>query len=780
MQNNQIKQISNPVKTVIALPVQKYKVLNKNKSKNVVTNVTNEYKEIFTALLKIQDETYSISEIEKVNKFLSQSNSSIEDLKTKFVNMNKAKEIEKLLTNKYPQLNGYITEIQIKYTRDKNNNLNAAHKITIEFNGKSNQLSFSYLTGKLAQKKYKGSDIEEFVKNVKEENDFSELDRLEAEIPSLKGHIKLGERITNYDFYVYIYKNISNQDEIPIKRNYSTLLKKKEDYKNLSFEGIYILLEDANNRTVKTEDEYLNEYVLNLLPDTEKERISSFEVAGNKNKEIRIKLKDKDVILIAKLNKLYKRKSEQKRYNSIEDLFKSKANGRNSKTDEEYLNEYVLNLVPNSERERISSYKITGESGYKEVEIQLKGLENPVKIKISLLGERKRKNKEYNSIEELFTINENNKPLTEKEIKEKLGNKAKYFHSFEKERNEEKQEYKYFVIFNINGCITPKWAFTTVKNYLSLNDTEFEDKVKNGPKSKTKTDKEVEDDLKSNPKYIETINRYNNSHSTKLIFETTKLIERTKSTSTQKFSIRDSFNKEWEFSRGGLNFENHTIRFSSSQNFSCADNRNVSQGEAIVEDTITRLSRNIPFGVRSQDNSLLENHIFDYVFNAVGNPYAILEIDGAQHYDEESETFTRTSLEEQKNKDKEKNVFANQNNLKMARIRYDKLDRKIEQLLFEVTIYITFLNFSNIQHEGLNKINQKRFQEEVNFHLKNSLQDILTELELENTDENIKQLYEDLEWMLESHNESENIPEDIFNELPILNLIKEKFNIKYF
>ena len=778
MSNNQVTQISNPVKTLITLPAQKYKVLNKNKSKNVVTNVTNEYKEIFTALLKIQDETYSISEIEKVNKFLSQSNSSIEDLKTKFVNMNKAKEIEKLLTNKYPQLNGYITEIQIKYTRDKNNNLNAAHKITIEFNGKSNQLSFSYLTGKLAQKKYKGSDIEEFVKNVKEENDFSELDRLEAEIPSLKGHIKLGERITNYDFYVYIYKNISNQDEIPIKRNYSTLLKKKEDYKNLSFEGIYILLEDANNRTVKTEDEYLNEYVLSLLPDTEKERISSFEVVGNKNKEIRIKLKDKDVILISKLNKLYKRKSEQKRYNSIEDLFKSKVNGRNSKTDEEYLNEYVLNLVPNSEKERISSYKITGKSGYKEVEIQLKGLENPVKMKISSLGERKRKNKEYNSIEELFTINENNKPLTEKEIKEKLGNKAKYFHSFEKERDEKQQGYKYFVIFNINGHITPKWAFNTVKNYLSLNDTEFEEKVKNGPKSKTKTDKEVEDDLKNNSNYIETINKYNNSNSNKLKIETTKLIERIRQ--RQKFSICDSFDKELEFYRSGLNFEMHTIRFSSSQNFSCADNRNVSQGEAIVEETINRLSRNIPFGARSQDNSLLENHIFDYVFNVTGNPYAILEIDGAQHYDEESETFTRTSLEEQKNKDKEKNVFASQNNLKMARIRYDKLERKIEKLLFEASIYITFLNFSNIQHEGLNEKNQKRFQDEVNFHLNNSLQDILTELELEDTDENIKQLYEDLEWMLESHNESENIPENIFNELPILNLIKEKFNIKYF
>lgn len=116
----------------------------------------------------------------------------------------------------------------------------------------------------------------------------------------------------------------------------------------------------------------------------------------------------------------------------------------------------------------------------------------------------------------------------------------------------------------------------------------------------------------------------------------------------------------------------------------------------------------------------------------------------------------------------------------MARIRYDKLERKIEKLLFEASIYITFLNFSNIQHEGLNEKNQKRFQDEVNFHLNNSLQDILTELELEDTDENIKQLYEDLEWMLESHNESENIPENIFNELPILNLIKEKFNIKYF
>ena len=705
MQNNQITQISNPVKTVIALPVQKHKFLNEDKSKFVVTNATNEYKEIFTALLKNQDETYSISEIEKVNKLLSKSNSSIEELKTKFVNMNKAKEIEKLLINKYPQLDGYITEIQIRYRRDKKNNIHPAHSITIEFNGESNQLSFSYLTGKSGQKKYKDSNIEEFVKAVKtvreksyEKNYFSKFEELEIEIPSLKGHIKQGETKQNNDSYVYIYKNISNENEEPIKRNCSTLLKNKEKYKNLPFEEIYILLEKTNK----------------------------------------------------------------------------------NKPDNEYLNKYVLDLLPNSEKERISGFKVKGKTGNKEIEIQLNDGELPLKMKIATLGSRKLKNTKYNSIEELFKLNENNKPLTEKEIKEKLGNKAKYFHNFEKERDEKQQGYKYFVIFNINGHITPKWAFNTVKNHLSLNDTEFEEKVKNGPKSRTKTDKEVEDDLKRNPKYIETINKYNNSHSTKLRFETTKLIERTKSTGTQKFSIRDSFDKEWEFSRSGLNFENQTIRFSSSQNFSSADNRNVSQGEAIVEKSITILSRNIPFGVRSQDNSLLENHIFDFVFNVAGNPYAILEIDGAQHYDEESETFTRTSLEEQKNKDKEKNVFANQNNLKMARIRYDKLDRKIEQLLFEANIYITFLNFSNIQHEGLNKTNQKRFQEEVNFHLKNSLQDILTELELENTDENIKQLYEDLEWMLESHNESENIPEDIFNELPILNLIKEKFNIKYF
>lgn len=705
MQNNQITQISNPVKTVIALPVQKHKFLNEDKSKFVVTNATNEYKEIFTALLKNQDETYSISEIEKVNKLLSKSNSSIEELKTKFVNMNKAKEIEKLLINKYPQLDSYITEIQIRYRRDKKNNIHPAHSITIEFNGESNQLSFSYLTGKSGQKKYKDSNIEEFVKAVKtvreksyEKNYFSKFEELEIEIPSLKGHIKQGETKQNNDSYVYIYKNISNENEEPIKRNCSTLLKNKEKYKNLPFEEIYILLEKTNK----------------------------------------------------------------------------------NKPDNEYLNKYVLDLLPNSEKERISGFKVKGKTGNKEIEIQLNDGELPLKMKIATLGSRKLKNTKYNSIEELFKLNENNKPLTEKEIKEKLGNKAKYFHNFEKERDEKQQGYKYFVIFNINGHITPKWAFNTVKNHLSLNDTEFEEKVKNGPKSRTKTDKEVEDDLKRNPKYIETINKYNNSHSTKLRFETTKLIERTKSTGTQKFSIRDSFDKEWEFSRSGLNFENQTIRFSSSQNFSSADNRNVSQGEAIVEKSITILSRNIPFGVRSQDNSLLENHIFDFVFNVAGNPYAILEIDGAQHYDEESETFTRTSLEEQKNKDKEKNVFANQNNLKMARIRYDKLDRKIEQLLFEANIYITFLNFSNIQHEGLNKTNQKRFQEEVNFHLKNSLQDILTELELENTDENIKQLYEDLEWMLESHNESENIPEDIFNELPILNLIKEKFNIKYF
>lgn len=703
MQNNQITQISNPVKAVITLPVQKHKFLNKDKSKIVVTNATNEYKEIFTALLKIQDETYPISEIEKVNKFLSKSNSSIEDLKTKFVNMNKAKEIEKLLINKYPQLDGCITEIQIKYRKDNKNNIYPAHSITIEFNGKSNQLSFSYLTSKSGQKKYKDSNIEEFVKTVKtvreksyEKNYFSKFEELEIEIPSLKGHIKQGETKQNNDSYVYIYKNISNENEEPIKRNCSTLLNNKEKYKNLPFEEIYILLEKTNK----------------------------------------------------------------------------------NKPDIEYLNKYVLDLLPNSEKERISSFKVKGKTGNKEIEIQLNDGELSLKMKIATLGSRKFKNKKYNSIEDLFKLNENNKPLTEKEIKEKLGNKAKYFHNFEKERDEKQQGYKYFVIFNINGHITPKWIFNTVKNYLSLNDTEFEEKVKNGPKSKTKTDKEVENDLKNNFNYIETINKYNNSNSNKLKIETTRLIERIGQ--RQKFSICDSFDKELEFYRSGLNFEMHTIRFSSSQNFSCADNRNVSQGEAIVEETINRLSRNIPFGARSQDNSLLENHIFDYVFNVAGNPYAILEIDGAQHYDEESETFTRTSLEEQKNKDKEKNVFASQNNLRMARIRYDKLDRKIEKLLFEATIYITFLNFSNIQHEGLNEKNQKRFQKEVNFHLNNSLQDILTELELEDTDENIKQLYDDLEWMLEYHNGSENIPEDIFNELSILNLIKEKFNIEYF
>ena len=705
MQNNQVTQISNPGKTVIALPVQKYKVLNKNRTKNVVTNATNEYKEIFTALLKIQDETYSISEIEKVNKFLFKSNSSIEELKTKFVNMNKAKEIEKLLINKYPQIDGYITEIQIKYRKDKKNNIHPAHSITIEFNGKSNQLSFSYLTGKDGQKKYKNADIKEFVKFKNCFYNTTVLNRLENEIPSLKGHIKVEKVNKNektWDFYVYIYKDISNESEEPFKRNFSTLLRNKEKYKNLSFDEIYSLLENnfKKYKPKKSEEDVFNEFVLDLIPDFEKERIISFKIRGEKNlREIEVELRDKKYPLTAKLERLRKRKKENEKYNSIEDLFKLK---------------------------------------------------------------------------------KDNKLMSEESIKEKLGDKAKYFHKFEKVRDEDNKNHYYFIFFNIEGHITPKWKWATITNYLSLSDEEFKERIKNGVKPKTKTDKEVEYDLKLNPKYIETINKYNNKNSNKLRIETTKLIERTKTTSTQKFSIRDSFDNELEFYRSGLDFKTYTIRFSSSQNFSCAGNRNVSKGEYIVEETITSLSKNIPFGVRSQDNSLLENHIFDYVFNVAGNPYAILEVDGTQHYNEEAETFTRTPLEEQRNKDKEKNVFASQNNLRMARIRYDKLEREIEKLLFEANIYITFLNFSNIQYEELNKKNQERFQEEVNFHLKHSLQDILTELELEDTDENIKQLYGDLEWMLEYHNESENIPENILNELPILNQIKEKFNIRYF
>jgi hypothetical protein len=612
MLKNTVVEISKQ-HTKTDIPLRQY--FNKKHSK---ISINNNSKEFLNELLENKDGIVTISKLKKHKKFLLNLNLSFGELKKSIEDMEKAEEVEKKLIKEYPQLNGYITQIQIKYIRNKNNYIIPIHKITLEFNGETKTFNLSYLLNK----------------------------------------------------------------------------KTKNKYKNLS----------------------------------------------------------------------------------IKDFMKVKRVSTKTRSEEEYLNKYILSFVPNSEKERIESYKVTGEET-KKIEIKLKGVKDILEMKIHTLRDRKSKNKKYNSIEDLCKL-KNNKTLTEKDIKEKLGDKVKYFHSFERVRNEEKRINNYFVIFNVNGNITAKVALTTVKNYLNLNDKEFEEKIKNGKKYKTKTDKEVEDDLKSNLKYIEVINRYNNRHSDKLIIETTKLIERTKT--QQKFSIRDSSDKELEFSRTGLNFTTYTIKFNSSQNIGYVENRNVSQGESIVEETITRLSKNIPFGVRSQDNSLLGNHIFDYVFNAAGNPYAILEIDGAQHYTEASESFTRTSLEEQRNKDKEKNVFASQNNLRMTRIRYDKLERKIEKLLFEATIYITFLNFSNIQYEGLNKKNQKRFQEEVNFNLKNTLTDILEELDLEDTDENIKQLYEDLEWMLESHNESENIPEDIFNELPILNLIKEKFNIKYF
>ena len=88
-------------------------------------------------------------------------------------------------------------------------------------------------------------------------------------------------------------------------------------------------------------------------------------------KEIKIKLKNKEEIFVARLETLRQRKLKSKKYNSIEELFSFEF-GPIIKNDEYYLSKYVLSLVPISERERIDSFEVVKNRTSKTIKIKLK------------------------------------------------------------------------------------------------------------------------------------------------------------------------------------------------------------------------------------------------------------------------------------------------------------------------------------------------------------------------------------------------------------------------
>lgn len=633
---NVLKVHTNFIKT--ELPIHRYM----NKPKLKIRNKEPESELLIKGLLN-DNSIYSLSEIKDYKKLLQKSNLSINSLKESIDNMIKVEKIENKIIEIYPQLSGHITNIQIKYITNKKNQKKDDHLITIEINGLSNQLSYQYLKSETGKKRYKNSDIKKFVEFVRDKHKpyNSKLEELEEEIPSLKGHIKLKPIETNkYDYYVYIYRNISNENEKFIKRNYSTLLKDKEKYKNSTFEDIY------------------------------------------------------------------------------------------------------YSLLKTDERSTI------------------------------------------------------NKAFEEKDIKEKLGDKVKYFHSFEKERNEEKKLNKYFVIFNINGHITPKCSLVTVKKYLGLNDKEFEEKVKNGFNQRPKTDEEIELDLKN--KISETIEEYNKSKEweKKLDITTIKLIEKGETNQKNLFVIETNSGEEREFERSKVNYKQKTIKLKNDSE-DLAENKNYeSNGESRFRNILSQ-NESIKeyYDIHKEYEVEINNekHRFDWVLinKETGKIDFIFEIDGVQHFNPKN-TFENKPIDKRVRKDKTKNEFAITNGIKLFRIRYEEFNKKLSELIFDVlTTKLLFDVCSSMEISNNAKINRyiERSKSESTTKFQHKLEDIYFELNengllenlpqsLQNKEEFIKTLKDEINEMLIYHNNSDNIPKDEFEIYEILNYLHYNQNIK--
>ena len=715
---NVLKVHTNFIET--ELPIHRYM----NKPKLKIRNKEPESELLIKGLLN-DNSIYSLSEIKDYKKLLQKSNLSINSLKESIDNMIKAEDVENEITSIYPQLSSYITAIQIKYTTDKNGNRKPNHKIYIEFNGKSDDFSYSHLKNKKSIEKYKNATIKEFLK-LEDKSFDRKLEELEKEIPGLKGHIKL-DGIKNkkgyyQDYYVYIYEDISNLNKTPIKRNMSTLLKNKEKYKNLSFKEIYSSLKIDNNKDYrkKTDIQYLDEYILSLVPISERERIESIKINKdeNNNKEFEIKLKDKKEILKAKLFTLRERKSEGKTYNSIEDL---------------------------------------------------------IKLKTS------------------------DKKLTEEQIKEKLGNKSKYFHNFErvyKENENKSNYYEYFIFLNVKGVIS-RCRWETVKKHLDLTDKDFEEKVKNGFTQRPKTDEDIELDLKN--KIQDTIEEYNKfkEWDKKLDITSIKLIKKGETNIKNLFVIKTNSGEEKEFEKSQVNYKQKTIKFKKGSE-DLRENKNYeSNGETRFRNILSQ-NESIKeyYDIHKEYEVLINNekHRFDWVLinKETNNIDFIFEIDGVQHFNPKS-TFENKPIEKRVRKDKIKNEFAFTHGIKLFRIRYEEFNKKLSELLFDVlATKLLFEVCSSMKISNNAEINRyiERSKTEAETKFKYKLEDIYMEFDkngllenlssnLQNEKEFIKALKDEIDEMLTYHNNSDNIPKDEFVVIyEILNYLHYNQNIK--
>ena len=715
---NVLKVHTNFIET--ELPIHRYM----NKPKLKIRNKELESELLIKGLLN-DNSIYSLSEIKDYKNLLQKSNLSINSLKESIDNMIKAEDVENEITSIYPQLSGYITAIQIKYTTYKNGNRKPNHKIYIEFNGKSDNFSYSHLKNKKSIEKYKNATIKEFLK-LEDKSFDRKLEELEKEIPGLKGHIKL-DGIKNkkgyyQDYYVYIYEDISNLNKTPIKRNMSTLLKNKEKYKNLSFKEIYSSLKIDNNKDYrkKTDIQYLDEYILSLVQDSERERIESIKINKdeNNNKEFEIKLKDKKEILKAKLFTLRERKSEGKTYNSIEDL---------------------------------------------------------IKLKTS------------------------DKKLTEEQIKEKLGNKSKYFHNFErvyKENENKSNYYEYFIFLNVKGVIS-RCRWETVKKHLDLTDKDFEEKVKNGFTQRPKTDEDIELDLKN--KIQDTIEEYNKfkEWDKKLDITSIKLIKKGETNIKNLFVIKTNSGEEKEFEKSQVNYKQKTIKFKKGSE-DLRENKNYeSNGETRFRNILSQ-NESIKeyYDIHKEYEVLINNekHRFDWVLinKETNNIDFIFEIDGVQHFNPKS-TFENKPIEKRVRKDKIKNEFAVTHGIKLFRIRYEEFNKKLSELLFDVlATKLLFEVCSSMKISNNAEINRyiERSKTEAETKFKYKLEDIYMEFDkngllenlssnLQNEKEFIKALKDEIDEMLIYHNNSDNIPKDEFVVIyDILNYLHYNQNIK--
>lgn len=489
----------------------------------------------------------------------------------------------------------------------------------------------------------------------------------------------------------------------------------------------------------------------------------------------------------------------QKRYKNanIEKFLSSKNKCYKSKVEE--LEEEIPVLKGNIKYEEIKSVSTTRDYYiyiYKNISDEN---EEPVKRNCSTLLKNKEQYKDL-SFEDLYSLlnnSSNNKRLSKEQIKEILGNKAKYFHDFERSyiTGNKSNYYEYFIILNIKGDIS-KCRWETVKKHLDLTDKDFEEKVKNGFRQRPKTDEDIELDLKN--KIQDTIEEYNKfkEWDKKLDITSIKLIKKGETNIKNLFVIKTNSGEEKEFEKSQVNYKQKTINFKKGSESSLGNKNYESNGETRFRNILFQ-NESIKecYDIHKEYEVLINNekHRFDWVLiNKETNKIDfIFEIDGVQHFNPKS-TFKNKPIEKRVRKDKIKNEFAITHGIKLFRIRYEEFNKKLSELIFDVlTTKSLFEACSSMEMSNNSKINIyiERSKSESETKFRHKLEDIYLEFNenellenlpqsLQNKEEFIKTLRDEINEMLIYHNNSDNIPKDEFEIYEILNYLHYNQNIK--